>query len=463
MLYKNNILAVILLVLTMTVAVENGISADNEAEHFIYIAQNTQNQEEDAEKTEPEPEIESTPLPPAKISITHEKPVPGIPGERKPSEKTGQKKQTPVTQKPPVKPTEKIQAPVVQKSATAKAEGTQSQSEKTPVTSVPSQTPTQKSASVPATASIPVPVPVPASVPTPGTSAAVETEKQEPSPQPVVVPQPEEDDESGVPPDILQRRRETEKAQKSTKVFEELSLFNVSLANFRTLKLINDDDLNLRGLVYGEERGYLIHILEGNNEGKFKEVWKSPSLNSPVRELFVKDIDIDGESEIIAYTANGNIFIYDYENRDQVYRTPEGTYQNINCMVVENMDDDPQLELFFIGVKSGQEQSGSGEPAGNLIQFDTKSLFDEWTSPNLYTAIDMLVGNVDNDPEPEIILNTGEILNLRFKDVEWKNPDGFGSRLYLIDLDDDNILELVTEYGESYVRIFDIDSRQEKW
>ena len=132
-------------------------------------------------------------------------------------------------------------------------------------------------------------------------------------------------------------------------------------------------------------------------------------------------------------------------------------------MVVENMDDDPQLELFFIGVKPGQGQSGSGESAGNLIQFDTKTLFDEWTSPNLWTATDMLIGNVDNDPEPEIILNTGEILNFRFKDVEWKSPDGFGNRLYLIDLDDDNILELVTEYGESYVRIFDIDSRQEKW
>ena len=243
-------------------------------------------------------------------------------------------------------------------------------------------------------------------------------------------------------------------------VMQEISLFNVPTANLRTMKVVIDDEYNLRGIVYGEEQGYL-RKLEADSAGDFREVWKSPPLNAPVREVFVEDIDGDDISEIVAYTGNGNIFIFNYNTNEQVYRTPEGTYQNIRCMIIANLDSDPQKELFFIATKSGTLQQDSD--AGNFVQFDTVSQFDEWTSTDLYTATDMVYGNVDSDDEMEIILNTGEILSQRFKTIKWKSDIDFGSRLYLIDMDNDGILELVTEYNQSYVRVFDIDRRQEKW
>ena len=131
-------------------------------------------------------------------------------------------------------------------------------------------------------------------------------------------------------------------------------------------------------------------------------------------------------------------------------------------MIVEDLDSDPQKEIFFLATRSGGA-GGGGEVAGNLIQFDPVNLFEEWTSSEVYTATDMVFGNVDSDDEPEIVLNTGEILSLRFKNAEWKSSTPFGSRLYLIDMDDDGILELVSEYDQSYVRVFDIDQRREKW
>jgi len=237
-------------------------------------------------------------------------------------------------------------------------------------------------------------------------------------------------------------------------VKEELSIFNVPVANLRTMKTITDDDFNLRGLVYGEEKGF-IRQLESDNDGNFKEVWKSPPLNAPVRGLFVDDIDKDGESEIVAYTTQGNIFIYGYKTHDLKYRTPEQTYPGISCMVVVNLDDDPQLELLFIAASPGSP--------GKLIQFDPKTQFEEWTSSRDYTATDMILGNVDNDPEIEIILNSGMILSSRFKNIKWESDTPFGNRLYLIDVDSDGILELVTEYDQSYIRVFDIDERREKW
>jgi len=248
--------------------------------------------------------------------------------------------------------------------------------------------------------------------------------------------------------------RRTRSKKKSDLVKEELSIFNVSTDNLRTMKPLMDDDFNLRGMVYGEERGY-IRILDADNDGKFTEVWKSPPMNAPVRELFIDDIDKDGETEIVAYTNDGNIFIYGYKTHSLKYRTPENTYPGISCMVVENIDDDPQLELIFIA-------SQPGTP-GNLVQFDTKSQFEEWRSSQEYTATDMIIGNVDTDSEIEIILNTGEILSSKFKNVKWKSDIQFGDRLYLVDVDNDGILELVTEYDQSYIRIIDVDERREKW
>ncbi|MHB9027514.1 MAG: hypothetical protein ACYC9O_01965 [Candidatus Latescibacterota bacterium] len=242
--------------------------------------------------------------------------------------------------------------------------------------------------------------------------------------------------------------------KKTSEVFrEELSLFNAPTAGLRTSKMILDDDYNLMGMVYGEQLGF-IRILEADNSGNFSESWKSPPLNSEVRGIFVENLDRIGEAEIVAYTLDGNIFIYGYDSRELKYKSPEGTYQGINCMLVANLDTSPELELLFI------------TKAGKMIQFDSVTRFEEWTSTDTYEATDMVYGNVDNDRNMELILNTGEILNFQFKSVKWKMDAAHirpNSRLYLIDMDNDNILELVVEYDQQYVRFFDIDQRREKW
>ena len=369
------------------------------------IAQNTINNEADSAESEEE----LPPPPEPKISSPINKPV----------------KQTPEEKKPEKEEKEQTQAKVIQKEVTtAKVSGPNIPAPVKPA--VPSVPTVQTKASSPAAAD----------------TAAVESNTPSPQQAPVkeVIGEPE----------------------KPTKLMEELSLFNVSTANLRTMKTIIDDKWNLRGMVYGDGQGY-IRILKADNEGNFTESWKSPPLNSAVRGLFVNDLDVSGETEIVAYTADGNIYIYGYDSHTLIYKTPEGTYQKINCMVIANMDSDPQMELFFIGVRPGTSPSQDGKLPGNLIQFDTKTQFEEWTSTDLYSATEMLIGNVDTDPESEIILNTNEILNIRFKDVEWISTIDFGNRLYLIDLDDDGILELVTEYNESFIKIIDVDQRQEKW
>ncbi len=247
-----------------------------------------------------------------------------------------------------------------------------------------------------------------------------------------------------------------------TGLTEEMNIYNTPTADLRTMKVIIDNQYNLRGLVYGDELTYL-HHLQADENGNFREVWRSPSLNGEIRGVFVNDIDGDGESEIVAYTSQGDFFIYGLVNHNLKYKSPEGGYATINCMIIANLDDDPEKEILFIGVRPSDMPPSGQQPAGHLVQFDPVSQFEEWTSQERYTATDMIIGNVDSDRDPEIVLNTGEILDIRFKALKWKSDVPFGSRLYLIDLDNDGLLELVTEYNQAYIRVFDIDQRREKY
>jgi hypothetical protein len=244
-----------------------------------------------------------------------------------------------------------------------------------------------------------------------------------------------------------------QKPRKSDTFREENSIFNRPTENLRTMKVVIDDEYNLVGMIYGESTGF-IRVLSADNNGDFKETWKSPPLNSEPRGVFVDNLDRTGEAEIVTYTREGNIFIYGYDTHDLKYKTPDGTYPGIACMVVANIDDSPELELLFLTT------------AGKMIQFDPVTKFEEWTSSETYKATDMVIGNVDNDPDPEIILNTGEVLNIRFKSVKWKMDSQFiqeNTRLYLVDINSDGILELVVKYDQQFVRIFDVDQRREKW
>ncbi len=430
---RNLTLLLVLLAFPASVLPDTGGHGDNGTP--ILLAQNdSNNQRRSTRKNAPEI---STPLPPPKIGIETEKEIKGALGGIK-EKNTGEATEPQMGNS--VEDMVKNAQQVIANDAKAKQQGT------VPPTAAPgTSAPTGAVAGA-----------VAAGAQAAGAIAQGDSTAQRGGPPPPP-------SGAGVPPDIMavQARQRVAEQNLSTNLFEELSILNVPTANLRTLKYIIDDTYRLRGMAYGDEQGY-IHVLDSDADGNFKEIWKSPRVNSPIRGLFVEDLDSDGKTEIIAYTADGNFFVYGYLSHDLIYRTPEGTYQNINCMVIHNMDSDPQKEIFFIGVKP-DSGADSGEPAGNFIQFDIKSKFEEWTSSDLYTATDMVVGNVDTDSDPELVLNTGEIINIQFKDIKWRSTVELGSRLYLVDMDSDGILELVTEYGESYVRIIDVDQRQEKW
>jgi hypothetical protein len=63
----------------------------------------------------------------------------------------------------------------------------------------------------------------------------------------------------------------------------------------------------------------------------------------------------------------------------------------------------------------------------------------------------------------EIVLNSGVIIDSRFYnvEVEWGQP--FGDRIALYDMNNDGIPEIIGEFSDYSLRVYDVYARREVW
>ena len=198
----------------------------------------------------------------------------------------------------------------------------------------------------------------------------------------------------------------------------------------------------------GDANGF-VHVYEERNQA-FQEIWLSEFLEGTISGLFVTDINADNSVEIVVYTLQGRIHIFNVNDYRNVWSNPPNEYNSITAMVLHNVDEDEQLEMIFCG-------------DGMLIIYDGLNFFEQWRSEQSnMAATEIVIGDVDGDRTNEIILNDGFIYDAQFQDLEWQSPESFGDQLGLLDLDDDGIVEVIGQFHGRAIRVYDIDLRRQK-
>jgi hypothetical protein len=248
-----------------------------------------------------------------------------------------------------------------------------------------------------------------------------------------------------------------------------------------SIKLIDAEDGNDRRIVYGDRLG-LIHVVRFN-EGRFQEEWVSPTLKGPIAEVFLEDVNADGNLEILAYTELGEIIMFSAQEYTEIWRSTDDEFDTISAMVLADVDDDPQMEMIFtaesVADVAGYRRTSRGgspedaerareEEISRLYVYDSLFTFREWSTEQGVTGTSIVVADLDDDGILEIALNSGFIVDASFQRVEWRWPDGFGERIGFADLDGDGIPELIGEYRSvtrprRTIRVFDVDLQAENF
>ncbi|UCG51367.1 MAG: hypothetical protein JSW58_14435 [Candidatus Latescibacterota bacterium] len=186
--------------------------------------------------------------------------------------------------------------------------------------------------------------------------------------------------------------------------------------------------------------------------GRSELEWET-TLGSAVTSLFVTDVDADGNSDLMVSTARGRIIVYDANTYDKLRENFLEPFESITCMASANIDRDPQEEVIFIA-------------EDHLNIYDGSNVTLEWRSQERFEASELIVANVDDDPQLEIILNTGAVVDSRFYNLEsssLKEGGTFGRRLRLLDMNGDGHPEVIGETPDFALKVYDIYAQRAIW
>lgn len=195
------------------------------------------------------------------------------------------------------------------------------------------------------------------------------------------------------------------------------------------------------------DRFGLVRVYHLTGDGA-REIWTSKPLNGVVQEVAAADLDGDGLDEIVAWTNMAALYIWSSRDYRLLFETLQNDFRAIHGMAIGQVDDDPALEVVL-------------NADSKLHFYDGVTFNREWTSLHEYEATRLAIGDVDGDNLEEIVLNTGQVVDSRTGDVEWED-EVFGDRIQLVDIDGDGIPEVLSESDGTLMRIYDVDVRREK-
>jgi hypothetical protein len=200
---------------------------------------------------------------------------------------------------------------------------------------------------------------------------------------------------------------------------------------------------------YADKSGH-VHIYKIGDNGAFETDWEVTTLGSKATSLIVEDLYGDGKQKLAMTSINGRFLLYDVATYQLEWENVQQRFTRVDHAVVANLDQDRQLEVIIL--------------ADDVLWiFDSYNRAIQWNSTTKVFAKFIAVGNVDDDPQPEIVLNNGVIFDGRFYNIQFQTDQAFGDRIALADFTGDGYFDIVGEFPDRTLRVFDVWRGREVW
>ncbi|RLF72934.1 MAG: hypothetical protein DRN42_06025, partial [Thermoplasmata archaeon] len=233
------------------------------------------------------------------------------------------------------------------------------------------------------------------------------------------------------------------------------------------------DDDPAREIIVGDGEG-VVRCFDGVSK---RLEWSTKSLGRDAHGLHLYDVDSDGRNELFVGTGFktdqgwGRIYMF-HQGEEEPYDSFPRFDSRLREIYIGDLDSDGEEELI---VGSGASL-GDIEGSGYLRVFDLQTKELEWISPDLGGCMEGLkVLDLDSDGKLEIVASNGYryregyIFVFRYEDGEYRQvwrSDDIGPKVYGLDVgdvDEDGRLEIVAGTLSGYVYIYDAVSHTLEW
>lgn len=202
---------------------------------------------------------------------------------------------------------------------------------------------------------------------------------------------------------------------------------------------IGDFDADRENEVLSTDSDETVFLLSENN-GQYSQKWMypfAPPTKGPIVQVLMVNMDEDLENEILIITQFGVSVIKDMNSTAETLFESE---EEILFAAIADTNNDGLLEFAYLSTDSEYSSGNQSLTVLALEDGTTEELF----SIDTQDAKEFVFGNVDADPQLELVVNTGLVYDGESWANEWFNGTTFGDSLVaVVDFDGDGISEIV--------------------
>jgi len=185
----------------------------------------------------------------------------------------------------------------------------------------------------------------------------------------------------------------------------------------------------------------------------YAQTWMNafPLGTNALTSVAAVDTDADGKAELF-YAVDGALVKLDGATRREVARITLPSLHHFDSLVVADLTGDGAPELLALDVATDSK----------VMVLDPVTLATEWETARGAYGTSLAVGNVDADPQKEIVTAGGIVLDGNTHAAQWTYAVPFGTLVKTGDVDGDGVEEIAGN-PSGYLRVYSAVTQAVGW